>query len=647
MALRKDQVIVWFSQTEKGNQKQLFLLACPYSRLKDVDNRLQAAVTKKVKGSRLEHLDPGLLEEASIPFVQDYLDTIFRIADLCGFGITYPAKAAQLEQKALNLASSFLKEQYPGCEFLIRYDERKIRASLISGWMRKTQLPAQVDPTDLSTSVGLQSARLLGALSKGSSDALISDLYEKVRMQSLMARKWKLVLAKDLYLDLVEGKAKDSVQTLFERIPELVEEGQFEKWLKKKVTPDFLAKTADLAADPDLKELILTSAPNRLEAQYETLKANQKQAELPFPQEDFDAFANVYADHFVSLLDPARCGVDKEDWKSKSKQLLMGWIEQPEQTGRQKDTIYMMCKDKTLCILQTSLSECLAADLEAGKEIPSGTWQYTEIPVHQLDDFLERISQTHPIPKLYLKGWLNNRIRKWSIENNRFLPLYELERSHEQMLDRFTTPARTFVYPPAVKKEGTRWFSPEVEDALDVEDYEFLINHPLNAQETRLLASSLAAGLSRNKAAQYLVRNKAPFYGLVRTYLFSSKVQRFLDRRKFVAEQTMLLKPNLSLAAMKRIHGMVMNGIPVDWLNTNLAGGMSLSAMDRMELQYPYGVLPYTWQVFSRMPESLEQWLLAKAKLANPRHNEAALQVQLDRLNENFAVLLMQNDKRK
>ena len=53
MALRKDQVIVWFSQTEKGDQKQLFLLVCPYSRLKDVDNRLQAAASRKVKGSRL------------------------------------------------------------------------------------------------------------------------------------------------------------------------------------------------------------------------------------------------------------------------------------------------------------------------------------------------------------------------------------------------------------------------------------------------------------------------------------------------------------------------------------------------------------------------------------------------------------------
>lgn len=647
MALKKDQVIVWFSLTEKGDQKQLFLLACPYSRLKDVDNRLQAAASRKVKGSRLEHLDPALLEEAAVPFVQDYLDTIFRIADLCGFGITYPIKASQLEQKALNLASSFLKEQYPGCEFLIRYDERKVRASLVSSWMRKTQLPAQMDPTDLSTSVGLQSARLLGALSKDSSDARISSLYEKVHLQSLMARKWKLLKARDIYLDLVERKARESVQTLFERIPELVDEGQFEKWLKKKVTPAFLAKAADLAADPDLRELILTSAPNRLEAQYETLKANQKQAELPFPQEDFDAFANGYANHFVSLLDPARCGIEQEDWKSKSKQLLMDWVEQPEKTGRMKDTIYLMCKDKTLHLLQTSLAECLAADLEADKEIPCGTWQYTEMPVHQLDDFLERISQSHPIPKLYVKGWLNNRIRKWSIENNRFLPLYELERSHEQMLDRFTTPARTFVYPPAAKKEGTRWFSPEVEEALDVEDYEFLATHPLNAQETRLLASCLAAGLSRNKAGQYLARSKAPFYGLVRTYLFSSKVQRFLDRRKFVAEQTMLLKPNLSLAAMKRIHGMVMNGIPVDWLNTNLAGGMSLSAMDRMELQYPYGVLPYSWQFFSRMPESLQQWLLAKAKLANPHSNEAALQIQLDCLNENFAVLLMQNDKRK
>lgn len=647
MALRKDQVIVWFSQTEKGDQKQLFLLVCPYSRLKDVDNRLQAAASRKVKGSRLEHLDPVLLEEAAVPFVQDYLDTIFRIADLCGFGITYPIKASQLEQKALNLASSFLKEQYPGCEFLIRYDERKVRASLVSGWMRKTQLPAQMDPTDLSTSVGLQSARLLGALSKDSSDARISSLYEKVHLQSLMARKWKLLMARDIYLDLVERKARESVQTLFERIPELVDEGQFEKWLKKKVTPAFLAKAADLAADPDLRELILTSAPNRLEAQYETLKANQKQAELPFPQEDFDAFANGYANHFVSLLDPARCGIEQEDWKSKSKQLLMDWVEQPEKTGRMKDTIYLMCKDKTLHLLQTSLAECLAADLEADKEIPCGTWQYTEMPVHQLDDFLERISQSHPIPKLYVKGWLNNRIRKWSIENNRFLPLYELERSHEQMLDRFTTPARTFVYPPAAKKVGTRWFSPEVEEALDVEDYEFLATHPLNAQETRLLASCLAAGLSRNKAGQYLARSKASFYGLVRTYLFSSKVQRFLDRRKFVAEQTMLLKPNLSLAAMKRIHGMVMNGIPVDWLNTNLAGGMSLSAMDRMELQYPYGVLPYSWQFFSRMPESLQQWLLAKAKLANPHSNEATLQIQLDCLNENFAVLLMQNDKRK
>ncbi len=641
MALKKDQVIVWFSQADKGDQKQFFVLACPYARIKDVENRLQAASIKKVKGSRLDHLDPSKLDAGTFPFVEEYLDTVYRIADLSGFGASIPAKAGQLEAKVLCLIAAFLKEQYPGCEFVIRYDERKIRPSIITTWIRKNQLAAIQDPTDTEAAIGLETARLMGAFCERPEQELLQPLYAKVRAQSLMARKWKLAHAADLYLAMVDPASKEDVKVLFENIPELVSQGGFEKWLKKKVSPSFLSKAADLAGEPEYKELILTSNPGRLEAQYETIKASQKKAERPFPREDFDLLADCYASHFVSLLDPAKTKIQKEDWKDKIRAILDAWMDNPEFTGKDKESLYLRRDQDTLKIVSTTQPECLLADLNLGLEIENSRAQCVEMPVDQLEPFLERISQSYPIPKLYIEGPLFGEIRKWSIENNRFLPLYDLEKEHEQLFKRLPQTARNYTYPPVSKVSGTCWFHEDVQDSLEKEDLEFLTRHLLNAQETRLLASCLAAGLSKAKAESYLSRSRTPFYSLVRSYLFSSKVQRFLDRRHFAAERAMLLKPNLSLSAMKRIHQMVMNGIPVDWLNTNLAGGMSLSAIDRLEAQYPYGVLPYSWQTFVRMPQPLQEWMIAKAQSVNPKLDDRVLQTKLNSLNENLAAIML------
>lgn len=645
MALKKDQVIVWFSQAQKEDQKQFFVLACPYSRIKDVENRLQAASTKKVKGSRLDHLDPSKLDETTFPFVEEYLDTVYRIADLSGFGASFYAKASQLEAKILALMASFLKEQYPGCEFVIRYDDRKIRSSIITTWIRKNQLAALQDPTDTEASIGLETARLMGAFSAQPKEDLLEPLYAKVRAQSLMARKWKLANAADLYVEMVDPASKASVKVLFEQIPELVSQGGFEKWLKKKVSPSFLAKAADLAVEPEYKELILTSAPNRLETQYETIKASQKKAEMPFPQADFDLMADLYANHFVSLLDPAKTKIEAANWKDKIQAILETWVDNPDFTGKDKEFLYLMQDHKTLKILSTCQPECLLADLNLGLAIENSRFQFVEMPISQLDSFLERISQTYPIPKLYLQGSLLGPVRKWSIENNRFLPLYDLEKEHEQLFACTRQPAHSYIYPPVAKPAGTCWFHEDVQNSLEQEDLEFLTRHLLNAQETRLLASCLAAGLPRAKAESYFARGRAPFYSLVRSYLFSSKVQRFLDRRHFAAERAMLLKPNLSLSAMKRIHHMVMNGIPVDWLNTNLAGGMSLSAIDRLEAQYPYGVLPYSWQTFVRMPQPLQEWMIAKALSIHPKLDANLLQSKLNSLNENLAAMMLKKPK--
>lgn len=647
MALKKDQIIVWMSSQKAGSQNLLFLLACPYSRLKDFDQRLSNAYQHKVKGNRLENLDAMNLDGKNLSFTDTYLAALFRIADIAGFGGMWYAKTPLLEAKVLEQAAAFLKEQYVDCQFIVRYEPRQFRSSTLNTWTRKNQLPSSLEADDME-SLPAQTAHLLSALQQDlqedSEQHLPLEQLQSRLLQSVsMARKWQIVSAAKTYLELVDGKERKELKKLLAQVPQLISEGVLDKWLKNRLPAHFLTKALALAHTPEGKERLLTLSVSRIDTQYEKILAEVQSAQLPFEEDAFVLWAKEYADHFLALPGFEAAGLTNSLVEENLKEIVEAWCKNPDPV-KAKNSLYLAARDEKLDILVTSSMDILEAAKEQETVFnPSLLAAKYEGLLLELDGLLEKLSVTRPMPKIYAAGNIYRWIRRWSITNNRFLPLQEMDKPQKEILRSFAAiqaGADSWKDWPERPDKPVHWFDPRLFLELDEEQLAFLAGTCLNPALTRLMGLAFFNGLDVKKARNYFLYSKGPLYALVRTYIFSTREQHYLDGITSPGLRTFLMQPGLSLSQMRTLAGLVEQGIPVSWLEANIKGNMSLAAMNRLAVLYPWKTLPYEWRFFRLLPDELAKWMVEKAQSSHPKLEKEVLLEKLANFNEQADLLV-------
>lgn len=652
MALTKDQVIVWMSLSRNENQNLFFLLAIPYSRVKDLDQRLQNAYQHKVKGNRLDDLDPELLDEKTLPFAESYLQGFFRIADLAGFGSRWFAKSPILETKVLEQAAGFLKIQFTGCQFVIRYEPKQFRSATLNTWIRKNQLPAILDADSMET-LPARSSRFLGALLEqaGRSESgsektdAIRQLCDKLCLQVSMAPKWQIVNPEDVYLAMVPGKEKKNLKKLLAAQPQLIEQGIVDKWMKSKPAPGFFEKAWILAQSPQSKELLPALSASRIENQFEKLKSELEADQKPFPQDDFEAWVSAYSQHFLQIAPIKQTGLTHQAIVDVQKGILEEWIEKPKITATCKNSYYLAGIDEKLEILETPVMNVLLESSQSDSLFnPVILARKYQGLLTDLENFLDVLSWQHPLPRIYASGNVARWIRRWSIENNRFLMLLELDKKQKDLVRNYPGAGNDLSLwleeHSLAHFAPVRWTDPRLMAGLHPDQIAFLASNLLDPAATRLLALAFFNGLDTGKARRCIVYSKGSLYSLVRSYVFSTREQNFLDTVHSPAIRMLLMRPALSLSKIRRLDEMAREGMSIVWLEANLKGNMNLTWLEHLARIYPWNNLPWQWRAFYEMPEGLAQWLLEKSKARNPRTSREALVQSLAGLNENADLIL-------
>ncbi|MDE5759028.1 MAG: hypothetical protein K2H85_10525, partial [Allobaculum sp.] len=196
MALKKERICVWITQEKRQGQVVFGWLACPLAHQKEVDNRLQSAYSKKVKGNRLKNLDLEEVTSSNLAFCEEYVSTLFRIANLAGFSGLYWPKATQLEQALWTRGAKWLKEQFPNCEFVLYYNPKAVRLSTLKSWLSKNQLHAEL--VIEQSSLWMATILFVGQVAALSSQEAVNHsalemLQAKVKREEAMASRWSFV----------------------------------------------------------------------------------------------------------------------------------------------------------------------------------------------------------------------------------------------------------------------------------------------------------------------------------------------------------------------------------------------------------------------------------------------------------------------
>lgn len=655
MALKKERVCVWIVQDKREDQIVLSWLACPLAYRKETEIRLQNSFNKKVKGNRLKTLQEEV-SLATLPFCEEYLSTLFRISNVSGFVGSYLFKASYLEASVFERAASWLKNHFENCEFLIYYNPHTLRLSTLKSWLNKNQIHGELYGEE--NSLMLDTSLFLGAVFTYSTNpnflkenkAYIS-LQKKAFSLLSMAKNYEVVGPFDLYLSLFKKEEKKEVRALFKKIPDLIWLGIFDKWLKKGWNQDSLKKVIDYL-DHELPIDILLQTPlAKLPIKMQALleeKEKQKQEEKiqqVFPLESFQVLLSQYMEWISSL---PGFGLSEmleeqffEQWQQRLYQILENWTLYPFKNFR-KPSFYMVLEDEHVSILLTSLMPCLE-QMSEEKVTSLPFLKRQEIALEDLFSTLKRINQLNPLPNICVSKSLFGLIHTWSIENNLFLPLHTMTSVQRQIVCNLEVGEINALETTHFQlHQSANWFLPKIFDHLDPIQKNFLATQPFGIQETRLLAKAFEKGLHVERAKEYVDSTQASILRLVRPYLYPRRIQNFLKRVHYLDELRLLSRPSLRLGQMESLLDLCNAGYPALWLQANMKGNPTLTYLEALQKRFPFGNMPNQWQACFLMESNLFDWMLQRAKLANPKADFNSLTWSLLSLNARLLSALLQ-----
>lgn len=649
MALKKERICVWITQEKRQGQVVFGWLACPLAHQKEVDNRLQSAYSKKVKGNRLKNLALEEVTSSNLAFCEEYVSTLFRIANLAGFSGLYWPKASQLEQALWTRGAKWLKEQFPNCEFVIYYNPQAVRLSTLKSWLSKNQLHAEliIEQSSLWMATILFVGQVAALSSPEEVNAALEILQAKVKREEAMASRWSFVNPQALYVDLVKKEEQKAAKQLFEQVPDLLEQGIFEKWLKKGWKSGMLQEVLDylqqglsqdvlfqtpLAKIP-LKAQELLAPPQEIEEieeKTETVEEPLDQTivepeELildPFPEQSVQAFFQDYMRWMASLPGLGSCLIVSEPfwplWYERFLQEIEAFVHQTHSFVR-KPAIYMAIEGDQVWMLMSSIMPCLEQlDPEQLETLPFVTRQRTTLK--NVFGFLEKMSHLSPLPNVCASKEILGRLHSWSVQNNLFLPLHELTPAQREVVCCPTLPLTP--QPSALEldyfthTQGTPWFSLSLFESFNQFQRDFLARYQFGIQETRLLAKAFHKGLSLEVAQEYVHRTEASILRLVRSYLYPTRIQNFLKQVDYLDELRLLTRSSLRLSQMEELLRLCSEGYPAIWLQANLKGNPTLVYLQELKARFPFGHVPASWQHCILAPDDLLTWMF-EATLQN------------------------------
>lgn len=668
MALKKERICVWITQEKRQGQVVFGWLACPLAHQKEVDNRLQSAYSKKVKGNRLKNLALEEVTSSNLAFCEEYVSTLFRIANLAGFSGLYWPKATQLEQALWTRGAQWLKEQFPNCEFVIYYNPQVVRLSTLKSWLSKNQLQAAeliIEQSSLWMATILFVGQVAALSSTQEITPALETLQAKVKREESMASRWSFLTPQELYVDLVKKEEQKAAQQLFKQVPELVKQGVFEKWLKKGWKAGALQEVLDyleqglpqdvlfqtpLAKIP-LKAQELLAPPQEIEKieegeeteKAETVEDTPDQTILepeepvlePFPESSVQDFFKEYMHWMASLPGLGSCLIVSEPfwplWYERFLQQIEAFVQQTRSFAR-KPAIYMAVEGDQVWMLMSSIMPCLE---QLGEE------QLTTLPFvsHQRVTLknvfasLEKMSHLSPLPNVCASKEILGRLHSWSVQNNLFLPLHELTPAQKRVVCCPTLPLTPQPSPLELdyftQAKGTPWFSQSMFESFNQFQRDFLARYQFGIQETRLLAKAFNKGLSLEVAQEYVHRTEASILRLVRSYLYPTRIQNFLKQVDYLDELRLLTRSSLRLSQMEELLRLCSEGYPAVWLQANLKGNPTLVYLHELKARFPFGHVPASWQHCFLAPDDLLTWMFEATLQTHPKLDPVILVYRL------------------
>ncbi len=641
MALKKERICVWITQEKREGQVVFGWLACPLAHQKEVNNRLQSAYSKKVKGNRLKNLALEEVTSSNLAFCEEYISILFRIAYLAGFSGFYWPKATQLEQAVWTRAAKWLEEQFPNCEFVIYYDPKAVRLSTLKSWLSKNHLHAEliIEPNGLWTTTILFVAQLAAhSIQEAELEPALETLCNKVEREVSMASRWLFLKPQELYVDLLKKEEQKAAKQLFEQAPTLLEQGIFEKWLKKGwkdgtlqdvlgylqqgLPQEVLFQTPLAKISLKAKE-ILAPPVEKEESPTQTVQEKKEEPVLnPFPEQSAQNFFQDYMRWIASLPGLGSCLIVSEPfwplWYERFLQEIEAFVHQTRSFVR-KPAVYIAVEGDQVWILMSSIMPCLE-QLDEEQLITLPFVNHQRVTLKNVFASLEKMSHLSPLPNVCASKEILGRLHSWSVQNNLFLPLHELTPAQRKVVCCPTLPLTS--QPSALEldyftqSEGTPWFSPSMFESFNQFQRDFLARYQFGIQETRLLAKAFHKGLSLEVAQEYVHRTEASVLRLVRSYLYPTRIQNFLKQVDYLDELRLLTRSSLRLSQMEELLKLCSEGYPALWLQANLKGNPTLVYLQELKARFPFGHLPAIWQHCFLAPDELLTWMF-EATLQN------------------------------
>ncbi len=656
MGLKKERICVWITQEKRDGQVVLAWLACPLARYKEFNNRLQSAYAKKVKGNRLKNLVLDEVTSATQAFCEEYITALFRIANLAGFGGVYWPKAPYLEQALFTQAAKWLKEQFPNCDFMVYYNPKSLRLSTLKSWLGKNQLQAElvIEPSSLPMATILFVSQLaLQSSFEGENAASLQKLQDKVKREEAMATRWNFVSIQALYLGLVAKDEQKVAKKLFHQVPNLVEQGIFEKWLKKGWKAGDLAQVLDYLKKGLPQDIVLQTPLAKLPAKAQEYFAPPQEDLIeepvlpPFPQQSMDSLFQHYMDWILSLPGLRNCEIVEERfwplWKARFLAQIESFVAQKKEI-RRKPVIYMAVEGNYVWMMMSSIMPCLVQlNDEQLKTLPFVTRQKTT--VKNMFGALEKMSHLSPVPNVCASKEILGRLHSWSVQNNLFLPFHELSSSEQQVVCNEAI-AQSIEPDPLelsyfTQSQGTPWFSQSIFEGLSQFQRDFLARYPFGIQETRLVAKAFEKGLSLDVAQEYVGRTEASILRLVRSYLYPTRIQNFLKHIDYLDELRLLTRSSLRLSQMEELLALCTAGYPALWLQANLKGNPTLAYLQKLKAHFPFGHVPAQWQKCYLASDEVLTWMFDVTSLKHPDLDSAQLVHRLLEWNCNLLDALL------
>lgn len=707
IALSKDQIVVWLATAQNQYTQQIFLFATPYGRMKDFSMRLQAAYAKKVRGNRLEDLNLNALDSSSEPFALEYIANLFRIADLSGFGASFPIKANLAQTQALSDVAKFLKEMFSDCQYIIRYDVKSFRSSMMNNWLKKNTLNAKLDPIVKDASLELQTATLLAGIL--GEDAIESqeqyvEVVTKLKSHLAMAPKWKSEDSCQLYLELFDTKYTSLLKQILKKEPRLMFEGLAEKWLKKQIDLAYLEVVLKCLELDGGVDIVLSSSINRLPIEYERLLESIAKTQYTY---DLDEFENWVAQYDqvakTQLHEPIDLGL--KTWQKSIEQAMDIWIENPN-SAHKSNIVYFIAQDEKYVRFkfeslsytkqlfeqlhslnsnenQSQASELLIKRIKSAIEVEEGY-------LKDLDQTLIHYSAQYVLPDIYCSTAMHRLVMKVELIQNRFIPCYVMDETERIWINQLKEELYPHLFESLTKTKDiqnemddlpnefqeaseeqckedediqhntltleskeelpvatAKWFKSDIHKRIDEDSLKLLAKSNLSPSQIRLVGVALAKGL-KNKLFIKLLHQPDLIHEVLISYLFNSRKQRWFKQQYEIRGSTLpafYFQPNLSVSKLEAIANLEQAGCNEHWLKSNLKGNMTLAQIEQLKTIYPYGKLPLQYSKVIQIPTSVKNWMIEQANQKHPQMSEEFLSIQLVNFNEQLLEKVLQEQK--